>query len=135
MASLTTEVSQELPRIDVRTYAGRPLSLRVNLADGAGAPLGAASITSARAQVRQNIDDPSTLHTFDSDGDPITVTISEGYVTLVATSDETTEWANLWPGAAPETYAWWDLEITDEDGADWQMTAPGLFTLVHQVTR
>jgi hypothetical protein len=30
---------------------------------------------------------------------------------------------------------WWDLEITDDDGESWQMTAPGLLTVVHQVTR
>jgi hypothetical protein len=135
MTMTTTEVGQLLPRIDARVYAGRPMALRVNLVDGAGAPLSAASIVSARAQVRQSIDDPSTLHTFDSAADPVSIVISTGYVTLSATSDETTEWANLWPGSAPETFTWWDLEITDDDGEDWQMTAPGLLTLVHQVTR
>jgi hypothetical protein len=131
----TTEVSQELPRIDVRVYAGRPMELRVNLADAAGGALPAATIASARAQVRQSTDDPSALHTFDSEADPASITIHDGYVLLTATSDETTEWASLWPGSAPETFTWWDLEITDEDAVSWQMTAPGLFTLIHQVTR
>jgi hypothetical protein len=130
----TTTVSQDLPRLDIRVYAGRPMELRVNLATGAGGPLPAGDVVSARAHVRQQIDSPGVLHSFDSEGDPVTIVASDGYVTLTATSEETTEWANLWPGSAPETLAWWDLEITDEDGEPWQMTAPGLFTLVHQVT-
>jgi hypothetical protein len=111
------------------------MGLRVNLADGDGGALPAAAVVSARAQVRREVDDPTVWHTFDTEADPVSITVSDGYVTLVATSDETTEWANLWPGVAPETYMWWDLEITDDDGESWQMTAPGLLTVVHQVTR
>jgi hypothetical protein len=135
MATTTYDADQALPRIDVRIFAGRPMGLRVNLADGDGDALPGAAVVSARAQVRREIDDPTVWHTFDSEADPVSVTISDGYVTLVATSDETSEWAELWPGTAPETFMWWDLEITDEDGEDWQMTAPGLFVLAHQVTR
>lgn len=135
MATTTYDADQALPRIDVRVFAGRPMGLRINLTDGDGGALPGAAVVSARAQVRRDIDDPTVWHTFDSAADPVSITIADGYVTLVATSDETTEWANLWPGVAPETYMWWDLEITDDDGEDWQMTAPGLLTVVHQVTR
>lgn len=131
----TTETSQDLPRHDVRIFAGRPMELRVPLLNGSGTALDAGTVTSARAQARQTVDDPSVLVTFDSEADPATIAITDGWATLTATSEETTEWANLWPGAAPETLAWWDLEITDEDGEPWQMNAPGLFVVVHQVTR
>jgi hypothetical protein len=131
----TTTVRQSLPRLDVLIYAGRKMDLRVNLATGDGGPLPASSVVSARAHLRPPIDSPAVLHSFDTEADPVSIVASDGYVTLTATSDETTEWANLWPGVAPETFAWWDLEITDEDDVAWQMTAPGLFTLVHQVTR
>jgi hypothetical protein len=133
MIMADTYAEQKLPRADVRIYAGRPIELRVNLQTGAGGPLPAAGVTSARAQVRQNTDDATVWHTFSTED--ATVVIADGVATLLATSEETTEWGNLWPGSAPETIMWWDLEITDEDAEAWQMTAPSLFVVVHQVTR
>lgn len=133
MATNATLVEDALPRLDVRIRSGRPMTLRVNLAQGDGSPLPAAAVTAARAQVRVETDDPTVWHTFSTEDS--TVALVDGIATLLATSDETTEWANLWPGTAPETVMWWDLEITDEDGETWQMTDPGQFIVVHQVTR
>lgn len=130
-----TEVAQVLPRLDVKIYAGRAMTLRVALADGAGAPLDSGTVVSARAQVRQEVDSPSVLVEFSTEADPPTIAITDGEAELTATSAETDGWGLLWPGKAPETYGWWDLEITDDDGESWQMTAPSLFTVVHQVTR
>jgi hypothetical protein len=129
-ATLTEEV---LPRADVRIRSGRPMTLRVNLQTGAGGPLPAAGVTSARAEVRAEIDGDTVWHTFSTEDG--TVAITDGIATLSATSEETTEWGNLWPGSAPETIMWWDLEITDDDDVPWQMTAPSLFIVAHQVTR
>lgn len=133
MATNTTLVDQPLPRVDVRVRAGRPMALKVGLADGNGDPLPAGSVASARAQVRATVDDPTVWHTFSTEDS--TIGVVDGFATLSATSDETTDWANLWPGSAPETIMWWDLEITDEDGVPWQMTDPGQLIVVHQVTR
>ncbi len=133
MATNTTLVDQPLPRLDVRVRSGRPMELRIGLADGNGDPLAAGAVTSARAEVRSTIDDPTVWHTFSTADN--TIGVVDGFATLLATSDETTEWANLWPGSAPETIMWWDLEITDEDGETWQMTDPGQLIVVHQVTR
>jgi hypothetical protein len=131
----TTELAQELPRIDVRCYAGRPLEIVVPVLDGAGLALDSDGMPTARAHVRASVGDPTVLHSFGSEEDPADISIADGELTITATSDITTDWALLWPGAAPETVAWWDVEITDIDGATWQITAPGTFTVVHQVTR
>lgn len=131
----TTELEQTLPRIDVRCYAGRPLEITVPVLGGDGLALDSDGMPSARAHVRTTVGDPTVLHSFGSDEDPADITIADGELTITATSDITTDWALLWPGTAPETTAWWDVEITDMDGETWQITAPGLFVVVHQVTR
>lgn len=128
-------VKQLLPRVDVEIHAGRPMVLRVSLLNGAGAPLDAGSVASARVQVRQDVDNPSVLVEFSTEADPPTIAITTGQAEITATSDETSGWATLWPGRAPATTVWWDLEVTDDDGESWQMTDASLFTVVHQVTR
>jgi hypothetical protein len=129
------ELAQQLPRFDVTCYAGRPLRITVPVLDGNGDPLAAAAIATARAQVRLLVDSEQMLHTFGADDDPPDLAITGAGLVLTATSEVTTNWALLWPGRAPRTTAWWDVEVTDTDGESWQITEAGLFTVVHQVTR
>lgn len=129
------ELVQTLPRFDVRCYAGRPLTITIPVLDGNGDPLAASSIESARAQVRPTIDSDQVLHSFGVDDDPPDLAVTDGLLTLTATSATTSLWAQLWPGRAPATTAWWDVELTDTDGEPWQISEAGLFVVVHQVTR
>lgn len=131
----TIKIAQTLPRYDVRCIAGRPLELTVPVLQGGGSPMPAAQIDAARAHVRLAVDDPTVLHGFGSDDEPADIAISDGQLVLTATSETTSLWGQLWPGVAPETVAWWDVEITDGDGETWQITEPGQFVVVHQVTR
>jgi hypothetical protein len=134
-ASVVVELSQALPQFNVRCYAGRPLTITIPLEQGDGTDMPASAITRARAQVRDGIDSNQVLHSFDTDDDPIDAVVTDGQITFTATSLVTTSWGDLWPGRAPITTAWWDIEITDEDGETWQMSEPGLFEVIHQVTR
>ncbi len=134
-ASATVRAAQALPRIDVLCYAGRPFTLTVPLLQGDGSPMPAAAVASARAHVRASVDSDQVLHSFDTADDPIDAVVSDGQIVLTATSLVTTSWGDLWPGRAPVTVAWWDLEITDDQGEPWQITEPGTFAVVHQVTR
>jgi hypothetical protein len=129
------ELAQSLPRFDVRCYAGRPLTIRVPVLDGNGDLVEVGVITSARAQVRAGIDSDQVLHTFGIDDDPPDLAIVDGWLVLTATSAVTTSWALLWPGRAPATTAWWDIEVTDVEDEPWQISEPGEFVVVHQVTR
>lgn len=132
-----TDLEQLLPRVNVRCFAGRKFEATVSVLQGDGSAMPAAGIASARAQVRQTVDDPTVWHQFDSDSDPATIGIEDGLLTITADSATTSDWAEFWPAvvAGAETVMWWDVEITDSDGEPWQITAPGTFTVVHQVTR
>lgn len=133
----TTEVSNVPDRVDVEVLAGRPFSLALSILDAGGA-VAAADIASARAHVRTDVDGRDILHIFSTEDDPADAAISggaSGVVTLTATSETTSLWQEQWPGTAPETVAWWDLEITDDVGEVHQVTRPGTFTLIWQVTR
>jgi len=129
------ELAQTLPRFDVRCYAGRPLTITVPVLDGDGAPIEPAALASARAQVRRAVDSDQVLHSFGVDDDPPDLDITTDGLVLTATSATTSQWAQLWGGQAPETTAWWDVEVTDVEGEPWQITEAGLFVVVHQVTR
>lgn len=130
-----TDLAQSLPVVNVTCYAGRPLEITIPVLDGNGAALDSDGMLSARAHVRATIDDATVLHSFGSDESPADITIADGLLTITADSTTTSDWALLWPGAAPQTVAYWDVEITDMDGETWQITAPGTFTVIHQVTR
>lgn len=130
-----TDLTQSLPVINVTCYAGRPLEITIPVLDGAGAALDSDGMPSARAHVRTAIDDATVLHSFGSDESPADIAIADGELTITADSTTTSDWALLWPGVAPQTVAYWDVEITDMDGETWQITAPGTFTVIHQVTR
>jgi len=137
MATLKISVSALPTRIDVTVLAGEPFELAVPVLDGAGDPVAAGGIASARAQVRPDVASGQVLHLF-STADPATAEITgttAASVVLTASSDETSLWQEDWPGCAPRTVVWWDLEVTDADGVAHQITSPGTITLVHQVTR
>lgn len=118
-------------RVDLTVLAGEALELSVPILDGAGAPVPAADLASARAQVRKSIDDPTVLHTFTGSITGTTAAV----VVLSATSAVTSGWQSDWPGTSPRTVMWWDLEVTDSGGTAHQVTVPGTVTLVWQVTR
>jgi hypothetical protein len=122
-------------RIDIRVLAGVPFRFTLPVLDENGGPVPAVDMSAARVHVRAAIDDSIILHTFSTeDGEP-DAEIDDGAVILTAVSEVTSSWQENWPGRAPETYAWWDLEVTDSDGEPRQITTPGMFTVVHQVTR
>lgn len=134
----TVELGSLPDRIDLTILAGRPFGpLDVPILQAGGAPLGFADVTAARAQVRQQIGSTSIYYTFATDGEGAELVDDAGdaVVRLTATSDTTSDWQALWPGSAPQTVMWWDLEITDADDEPHQITLPGTITLVHQVTR
>lgn len=133
----TTEVDNVPDRIDVRVLAGNPFSLTLPVLDDGGA-VDASSIVSARAHVRKTVGGQDILHVFSSEDDPADITIAGGAAAtleLTATSDTTSLWQEQWPGEAPETVVWWDVEYVDDDEETHQIVAPGTITLVHQVTR
>ncbi len=134
-ASVVVKLAQALPRFDVTCYAGRPLTIVVPLLQADGSDMPESTVDSARAHVRATVDDDQILHSFDSADDPVDAVIADGQVTFTATSEVTTSWGQMFPGRAPASVCWWDIEITDSDDVVWQMSEPGLFTVVHQVTR
>lgn len=132
-----TTISDPLPRYDLEINAGRAVQIDIPVLDG-GAPVPAAGLTGARAQVRSSIDDELVLWTWGTDEDPANAEITgttAGAVRLFATSEETTSWQLLWPGSFGQVVVWFDVEIVDTDGARHQITAPSTLTLIHQVTR
>lgn len=131
----TVELSNLPDRIDVEVLAGEPFSLTVAVLDGTGAQLAAADLTSARAQVRPSVDSNQVLHLFSTLDDDPDAAITDDGIVLTATSDVTTLWQAVWPGTAPATVVWWDLEVTAADDVVHQVTRPGTITLYHQVTR
>jgi hypothetical protein len=133
----TVELGDPVDRIDVRQLAGRPLGFRVPVLQADGTAMESGDVVSARAQVRPQIGSAEILYTFDTtdEGAELVDIAGACWVRLTATSERTTEWQLLWPGRAPETVVWWDLEITDGDGETHQITEPGKITLIHQVTR
>jgi hypothetical protein len=127
--------TEQLPdRINVTVLAGKPFELTIAVTDNDG-PLDGDDIASARAQVRQQIDGQEVWHTFSSENDPADIAISDDGLTITATSEQTDDWQKLWPGTAPETVMYWDVEIVDADDIPRQITLPGRFVVVHQVTR
>lgn len=138
MATVKLSVSALPNRVDLTVLAGQPFELSLPVLDGAGDPVPAASLASARAQVRETVADDTVLHTWSTEDDPATAEItgtSAGAVLLTATGDVTAAWQDDWPGCAPRSVAWWDLEVVDTDGITHPITVPGTITLVHQVTR
>jgi hypothetical protein len=131
----TFEVEDVADRIDVRCMAGRPFALFVPVNYGTGDPVPAVNMSSARAHIRAAIDDPQEFHVFSTDGVEPDAVLSDGGVTFTAPPETTSLWATEWPGRAPETTMWWDVEVTDVDGTPRQITIPGTFTVVHEVTR
>lgn len=125
-------------RINLTVLAGNAFELTVPVLDGAGAPVAAASLDSARAHVRPKLDSSQILHIFSTDDDPpdaeITGTTSASIV-LTASAEVTSLWQVNWGGSSGLAVVWWDLEVTDADGETHQITSPGTITLVHQVTR
>lgn len=134
-ASVVVELAQALPRFDVTCYAGRPFSVTISTVQGDGSPLPAGAVTSARAQIRPTVDSDQVLHSFDTADDPVDAVVADGELTFTATSEVTTSWGEVFPGRAPASVCWWDIEITDADDVVWQMSEPGTFTVIHQVTR
>lgn len=134
----TVEVHDVPDRIDVRILAGRPFELVVAVMDGAGA-VNEASILSARAHVRASVSGQDILHIFSSEDVPADIVIgggAAGTLTISATSETTSLWQQQWPGTAPETVAWWDIEFTDDSSDEpRQLCAPGTIALVWEVTR
>jgi hypothetical protein len=123
-------------RVDLRVLAGRPFSVLFPVQLD-GAPVAFASLYDARAQVRADIGSELVVFTFSTE-DGTAVLVNSGgnaAVRLLADAEQTSEWQELWPGSAPETVMWWDLEITDSGLEHHQITSPGTITLVHQVTR
>lgn len=130
----TVSVTNVPDRIDAEILAGRPFEMTIPIMFGGG-PVPAVNITSARAQVRPAVGDPVILHTFSTEDEEPMAAISDDGITITATSQETTTWALQWPGQAPETVVWWDLEVTDSDGVPRQINRPGTLTVVHELTR
>lgn len=128
-------------RVDFRVLAGRPFSALLSVVFGPAetpTPVEAGDIGSVRAQVRADVGSELIVFTF-SDVDGTATVVGTGSspasVRLAVDAATTDEWQYLWPGSAPETVVWWDLEITDTGGERHQVTSPGTITLVHQVTR
>jgi hypothetical protein len=136
---MATQEHDNIPdRVDLRVLAGSPFSVALAVLQADGEAMAASSITSARAHVRASVGGQDILHIFSTEDDPADASIgggATGAVTLTATSETTSLWQAQWPGQAPETVVWWDLEITDGDDETHQITAPGTLTLVWQVTR
>ena len=127
-------------RVNLRVLAGRPFRALFTVVTGDPTPVAveAGDVASVRAQVRADIGSELIVYTFSS-GDGTAALVGTGtdpaQVRLLATAEQTDQWQYLWPGEAPETVVWWDLEITDTGGERHQVTSPGTITLVHQVTR
>jgi hypothetical protein len=125
-------------RVDLRVLAGRPFSVLLSLALGPGGePVPFADLADARAHVRGDVGSEVIVYSFTTGDGTVALVDDDGdaAVRLVADAAATTQWQHLWPGRAPETVVWWDLEITDAAGERHQVTSPGTITLVHQVTR
>lgn len=131
----TVELGELPDRIDVEVLAGEAFTLTVPVLDGDGTAVAAASLSAARAQVRLSIDSNQVLHTFATTDDDPDAEITDDGVVLTATAAVTSLWQAVWPGIAPATVVWWDLEVTDTGGESHQITRPGTLTLYHQVTR
>ncbi len=131
------EVVDEPDRVDLRIVAGRPLRVRLPLFLG-DTPVEAQDVAAVRAQVRPSIGSELIVHRFTTDDGSAEIVgtgTAAAAVRLIADATETATWQELWPGRAPETYAWWDLEVTDTGGERHQVSTPGRITLIHQVTR
>jgi hypothetical protein len=131
----TVELGDLPDRIDVKVLAGEPFELTVPVLDQTSTPVPMVNLTSARAQVRPSIDSNQVLHLFSTEDDEPDAEITDDGVVLTASSGTTALWQQVWPGIAPTTVVWWDLEVTDAGGVVHQVTMPGLITLYHQVTR
>lgn len=133
---MSTITVTDLPdRIDVKILAGRPFELLVPVTYANGNPVPAVNISSARAHIRAATDDPQVYHVFSTTDEEPDAVVSDDGVTLTASPETTSLWAAEWPGRAPETTMWWDIEVTDADGTPRQITTPGTFIVVHEVTR
>lgn len=136
MTALTVTVGTLPTRIDIQLLAGERLEVNVPVLDGNGAAVAAASLLSARAQVRQRVGSGTVLYTFttaDSTTAQITGT-SAAVVKLLATPTVTAGWRTSWPGDPPRSLVWWNLEVTDSSSVAHQITSPGTITLFHQIT-
>lgn len=131
----TVELGSLPDRIDVEVLAGEPFTLTVPVLDADGGAVEAAGLSAARAHVRPSIDSNQVLHIFATTDDDPDAAITDDGVVLTATSATTSLWQQVWPGVAPVTTVWWDLEVTGADSVVHQVTLPGQIRLYHQVTR
>jgi hypothetical protein len=133
--STTYDVEDVPDRINVRVLAGRPFELTIPIRYANGVPVPAVNMSGARAHIRAAIDDPQVYHVFSTADEEPDAEITDDGVILTAPPAVTSLWAEQWPGRAPETTMWWDLEVTDVDGTPRQVNTPGTFIVVHEVTR
>lgn len=135
----TVEVGTIPDRIDVLHLAGKPFELDVPVLDSATPPVAVpfAGVASARAHVRPSVDSDQILYVFSTDDVGLEIVDDGGdaVLRLSATSEITSDWQVVWPGASGQAVVWWDLEITDDSDETHQVTSPGTITLIHQVTR
>jgi hypothetical protein len=132
------DLVDEPDRVNLRVVAGRPLRVRLPLLLPDGSPVEAQDVDAIRAHVRPAVGSEQILHRFTTDDGSAQIVgtgTDAAAVRLVADAAETSTWQDLWPGRAPETVVWWDLEVTDTGAERHQVTTPGTITLIHQVTR
>lgn len=138
MPAATVSLGVLPTRIDVELLAGERLELNIPILNN-GVAVTAASLSAARAQVRQRVGSGTVLYTFTTT-DATTATITGGsaaVVNLLATPAVTAAWRTSWPvlsGEPLRSLVWWNLEVTDSSAVAHQVTSPGTMTLFHQVT-
>lgn len=101
-----------IPPLTIR--CGEPFDVTVPVLDAAGVAVPAASIATARVQVRVRPAAPEVLHEWSTTtGSPPNAQITTGGIRLLATATETLAWQDAWSTYTPQ----WDLLVVDSDGA------------------
>ncbi len=139
MATIEIGAADLPDRWNITHLAGERFEMRVPVLGATNAAVDPDVIESARIHVRPSVNHEQILTVFSTDEDPpnIAVENDDGAAILLvtATADETSEWQTIWPTGQDSSTVWWDVEVTDTDGVTHQLTRPGTFTLVYQVTR
>lgn len=118
-----------LPQVTLEILAGEDLDKTIAVLDGAGAPVPAASIVSARAQVRVRAGSTEVLHEWSTTAGNAQIT--SGGIRLTATAAETLAWQTDWPTSIPR----WDIVVVDTAGVQSRLCEPSHLLLRAVLTR
>lgn len=120
-----------LPQVPLTILCGEPLDVTVPILDATDAPVAAATLLSARAQIRVRPDSGTVLHEWTTGGPSPNAAITTGGIRLLATAAETQAWQDTWPTHIPL----WDLVVVDTTGRPWRVLDPSRITLNPILTR